>query len=212
MDKKKFPVWIAAIAVFLIIVIMGIMMFPIEAPTGPDELPVFEEDEEPLAKKTNLTLEPGEEYVYNYYTGEEDLENMSFIVRERKGCHVYLYTPDVEISPGVCLDREGNDRTGSNVSYYDPYIYMFRPWMLAVDENWEWEVNIYAVKNESRTHVFDITYQTLRIDNINGRPAYVVEINTGEGLQTIEWIDVEKRILVKEEALGTTIELVEMPG
>lgn len=212
MEKRKFPMWIPALVIFLVLVVIGAMMFPIIPPTTVEELPVFENVEEPLVKTSNLTLKPGEEYIYSYYTTEEDKANMTFFIKERKGCHAYVYTSDAEISVGVCLDRYGNDKTGSNVSYSDPYIYMFRPWMLAVHENWEWDVHVYGVKNESRTHLFDITYRTLRIDNINGRPAYVVEINTGEGLQTLDWIDVEKRIMVREEALGTTIELVEMPN
>ena len=211
MEKKKFSMWIPALIIFIVLILMGAMMFPIIPPTTVEDLPVFVNVEEPLVKNTNLTVKPGERYTYNYYTTDEDLENMSFIVKEKKGCAAYIYTTDVEISVGVCLNRYGNDRTGSNISYSDPYIYMFKPWMLAVEENWEWTVPVYAVKNDSKVHVFDITYRTLRIDNINGRPAYLVEINTGEGLQTLDWIDVEKRILLREEALGTTIELVEIP-
>lgn len=206
MEKKTVSNFLLALAAFILVIMMAYMAFPINPPVENEELPEFINYEEPIEKNANLTLEAGDVYIYQYY-GENKTDNISFVVQSGSGCK-RVHTPDLERSLGTCIYRDGTDYTGSNVTLADPYVFMFKPWMLAVHENWEWNVSVYAVMRNSSRYVFDIGYRTIRTDIIDGRRAYVVEIDTGGGLTIYDWIDKEKRILLKEESIGTEIVLV----
>ncbi len=206
MEKKKLATWLFALSAFILIIALGYIVLPV-APPAEEEYPVFENVEDPILKNSELGLENGERYFY-LYDGAGETGNITFLVGNNGGCR-YISTPDIEISRGVCLDNAGNDYTGSNVTFADPSIFMFKPWMLAVDDHWAWNVSVYAVKNNTRNYVFDIGYRTIRTDIINGRPAYLVEIDMGGSMLIYDWVDAEKRILVKEESMGTEIVLAE---
>ena len=208
MGKRIITTVLLAIAVFLFLIMLSYFRSPLESHPE-EEVPGFAEVEAPLVKNSNLTLNGGEKYVYRY-SSENMSDNITFMVEDEANC-VHIYA-DEEGSVGACLDRRGNDYTDSNVSFSDPYIFMFKPWMLAVEDRWKWNVSVYAVNSEMRTYVFDITYRTIRTDIINGRETYVVEIDMGGGFTIYEWIDAEKRILVRETSIASEIELVEGLG
>jgi len=190
-------------AILLLFIIMGYFLIPPNV--YETQMPEFENVEAPLVKNKNLTLQDGEVYRY-MYTTENQSGNVTFTVQKLKKC-TYISTTDIS-GLGACLDNEGNDYSGSNVSLVDGNIFMFKPWMLALDDGWEWNASVYAVTNSTKNYVFDITYKVIRTDHINGRPAYFVEISMG-GITFYEWVDKEKRIVVRETGYGATIELIE---
>lgn len=203
----KIPTWLIAFVIFLLFLVFSYFYAPVRLPQT--EFSDFKYVESPLLKNSNLMLKGGEQYVY-VYSSDLESANLTFVVEDTGKC-IYLSTPDIR-GGGACLNNEGNDYAGSNVSFLDPNIFMFRPWMLAVEKGWEWNVSVYLVTNVNESEVFDIKYRTIRTDIINGRRAYVVEIDQGGGVILYEWIDAEKRILVKETGAGAEIELVEGLG
>ncbi|NYZ77552.1 hypothetical protein H0O02_04545 [Candidatus Micrarchaeota archaeon] len=206
MDTKKISTWLLALAAFLLILGMAYLYPPVEMPQ--DENAHFEYSESPLYKNADLMLGNGERYFYNF-SSEGMYGNATFTIEKTLGC-TYVMAEGLKGS-GACLNGEGNDQTGSNVSFSDPDIFMFRPWMLAVNDTWKWNASVYSVSETMRAHVFDIEYRTVRTDILNGRRAYVVEINTGNAMTVYQWIDAEKRILLKEMGSGVTIELEKGP-
>jgi len=205
--KENISAWLLALAIVLII-FMIVSVYPLVNLYSPYEggETHFEQKESSLYKNTNLTLKDGERYVYNFSNGYET-GNITFLVEKKKTCT--SITPKEIEGAGVCLGLDGTDKKGSNVSVGNGYIFMFKPWMLALNDTWKWNVTVYAVINKTETHAFDITYRIVRIDVIKGRKAYVVEIKIGDELSSYEWVDAEKRVLVKEMTGETIIELIE---
>ena len=206
MDTKKVSTLLLALAAFLLLLGMAYLYPPVEMPQNEDAH--FGYSEAPLSKNADLMLGDGERYVYNF-TSEGMYGNATFSIEKTLSC-TSIVAEGLRGS-GACLNAEGNDPTGSNVSFSDPDIFMFRPWMLAVNDTWKWNASVYSVSESMRAHVFDIKYRTVRTDILNGRRAYVVEINTGNAMTVYQWIDVEKRILLKEIGSGVTIELEKWP-
>jgi hypothetical protein len=208
MKKETISALLLALAIVLIIFIAASFYLPVNlySPYENEETH-FEQKESPLYKNKNLTLEDGEYYVYNFSNGYET-GNITFLVEKKKTC--ISITPKEISGARACLGLDGTDEKGSNVSVGNGYIFMFKPWMLALNDTWKWNVAVYTVINKTKMHAFDITYRTVRTDIINGRKTYVVEIKIGDELSSYEWVDAEKRVLVKEMAVGeTNIELIE---
>ncbi len=203
----KMPTWLLALAVFLILLLFSYIYSPLAVPEI--DYAEFEFIEAPLVKNANLSIGGGESYLYTY-TSVNESGNITFETENLGNC-IYIASPDIR-GTGVCLDRNGNDHTGSNVSMSDQNIFMFKPWMLAVDEGWEWNVSVYVAANSDSRYVFDVEFRTLKTETVNGREAYVVEIKKGGVVSLYEWVDKERRILLKETGSGVTIELVEEPG
>jgi hypothetical protein len=206
MEIKELSAFQIAVILFIVLVIAGIINMNIPHPDF--EASKFEHVEAPLHKNTEFNLKKGEYYVYDL-SYENATGGITFIVEGGAYCTFLSANSGLENAKRACVDRYGNDESGSNVSLLEPTIFFFKPWMLAVDENWKWNTTIYAVANDTRAHVMDVRYSTIRTDIINGRKTYVVKIEMGDNQVFYDWIDDEKRILVKEVGGGMTVELVE---
>lgn len=168
--------------------------------------------EEPL-QKIPLALKGGETYRYLFEANISDLPvNTSFtywVVSLQNCTGVYIqearnYTP-------VCLNSAGNDAGGSNVTLGNPFIYFFRPWMLAVHDSWEWAAIAYFPLPSKNAPVSYADFTTLGKETVQGRSAYKVRgifSSQGSEQEIIYWIDEEKRVLLREEGQGYTITLI----
>ncbi len=206
---KELSAFQIAVVILIAIVIVGIMS--INMPTQDFETSEFIQKEAPLEKNKEFQLKKGEYYEYEMRY-ENATGGISFLVEGGAYCTFLSTGAQFENAKRVCVDRYGNDDSGSNVSLSEPMIFFFKPWMLAVDDNWKWNTTVYAVVNDTEVYVMDVYYSTIRTDIIDGRKAYVVKIDMGEGQEYYDWIDDEKRILVKEMGGGMTVELVEGLG
>ncbi len=196
-------------AVLLIVLVIAAVMGP-RIPQPDLEASRFENVEAPIYKNAEFSLGKGEYYVYEMVYGNATA-GMTFNVDSGPYCTFLSTGTQFAEAKRACVDRQGNDYSGSNVSLAEPMIFFFKPWMLAVDDNWKWNVSVYAIVDNSSVYVMDINYSTIRTDIIDGRETYVVKIETGEQVY-YDWIDKEKRILVKETGGGMTVELVEGIG
>ena len=158
-----------------------------------------------LTKVASLGIMPGEAYTYSY-TAWNGSMNLTYLVMEGNGCTM------VGVEGGsapLCIDSSGNDRSGQNTSYEVPYVVLLKPWMLAVNDSWRWEVSTYLLFQGIGRHVADVNYTTVRKEYYRGRQAYVVRISSSEGDAAWDWVDSEKRILLREIGQGYEVELTQ---
>ena len=112
-----------------------------------------------------------------------------------------------------CLKQDGTDQNNSNITLSNPFILMFKPWMLAVKEGWIWKVELRSNYGPVNTTIERIEMRYTGTETYLNRTAYIVEItkngNTEDKITS--WIDKEKRVLLKENGMAYTIEIKEAP-
>jgi hypothetical protein len=162
--------------------------------------------EAPLVKNARLGVSPGDVYTYSYAMGNES-DNISYLVGQGPGCTVVKLAGG-QANSSVCLDARGNDATMQNSTYAVPVILLTRPWMLAVRDGWRWNVSDYMVFDTWPMRLVDTNYTVVRKEDYRGREAYVVRVESSEGNLAMDWVDAEKRILLREAGQGYEITLV----
>ena len=118
------------------------------------------------------------------------------------GCTV-IATPENLNSTPACVGRDGTDSSGFNSTLSDPGIIMFKPWMLALADGWAWNNSMYLSYEGGETYISDTRYRVIRNDTYAGRPVFLVEVKSSTGPVDYEWIDTEKRIVLRETGEGT---------
>lgn len=168
--------------------------------------------EEPLAKEP-LRLKPGEYYQYLYAGNASGIlfnSTLTYSVIGFGNC-TGLLLEEAENRTPICLDRYGNDAGGNNVSLSPPVFYVFRPWMLAVADGWRWNVSGYLDFPGQRLDILDARFTTIGKEPFLGREAYRVQaryLSSNLTQEVTYWVDARKRILLKEESEGYSIELI----
>jgi hypothetical protein len=158
----------------------------------------------PLQKNAELQLKAGETYRYVALMNQSSV-NITYETWQGNGCLVIELLGALNFT-GVCLDRNGTD-IGYDSTLSDPAIIMFRPWMLALKEGWHWNSSVHISTNGGIRHVTDTYYRVIRKDDYNGREAFLVEISSDDGPPEYQWIDAEKRILLRMMGSGYDIRL-----
>jgi len=196
---------IAAIALLVLIVVMFLSSTTFKPYL---EKPVFLNKEGRLAKNTILQITPGESYTYAYSMVNESM-NLTYVVLAGGNCTIIAVLGG-QGSPSVCIDAAGNDKTGQNSTYAVPAVILTKPWMLAVSEGWQWNVSSYLTFDSIVNHLGDTNYTVVRKEYYKGREAYVVKLaSSEEGSADIwDWVDSEKRVLLREVSSGYEVELV----
>ncbi|MBN2477734.1 hypothetical protein JXB01_00405 [Candidatus Micrarchaeota archaeon] len=163
----------------------------------------FQIKEEPIKKVAGLGLVPGEYYEYRVETVNQSA-NISYLIGVTPECLQIIIVGDEAV--GTCIYPDGSDSSGYNFTLENQMIAVYKPWMLAVNEEWEWGVSI----NIGSTEIDKITFRGKGKEKVLGRDAYRVEITQGETVIT-DWIDAKKRILLYEEGKDYNVTLVEAP-
>ena len=86
---------------------------------------------------------------------------------------------------------------------------MFKPWMLATEDHWTWNVSSYIVFEGFEKQVESVNYSVVRKEYYKGREAFVVRIRSSLGQEVWDWVDADKRVLLREIGPGYELELVE---
>lgn len=196
-------VTVASAAALIALALIGASMFK-----SMFENPKIVYVEAPLQKNTEFQLRPGEVYQYAYLM-KNSSANMTFYVLEGEGC-TRIRVMEARNDSGVCLDKWGNDAGGSNVTLDNQYMLLFRPWMLALKEGWTWNNSMYLSYGGAGEHITDSYYRIVRMENYSGRECYVVEIKSESGVSEYEWIDAERRVLLR--VIGEGYEVVLRTG
>lgn len=206
MTKKEKTMELSSrtIAIVTIVILIGIMLY-----SGITFKPKIESSEiitkeEPLVKNKELKLRSGEEYRYGYIFNNTKV-NITYGVWEGDSCTIIRVLESVKPAQ-ICIDKWGNDRYGYNTTYKDQPTLMFNPWMLALHPSWRWNTSTYMVFDNTEYHMYNTDYRVMRTENYNGHMSYVVSINSSNALPEYQWIDVEKRIVLR--VLGENYEVV----
>lgn len=198
MNMKKWVI-LSIVVLFLLFVIANIIFYE-NIQEGTIEL-----KEGKLVKNKGLTLVPGEKYKYVLRSNGEELFLEFTTAWFYGGCvQIYIFESD----SGVCMKSDGTDQSGFNSTLSHPQIIFFKPWMLALEKDWEWKVE-YIDKNMNRT-IIEYNYRVIGEENIYGRESYIVEI-TSIDKNITQWIDKDKRILLKEVGPQHEVEITEAP-
>jgi hypothetical protein len=200
---------IVAAAVLIVLVIAGALLIK---PSFEDQRVVFVEA--PLYKNTQLQLVPGETYAYVFTmkgTGNSTTANATYAIGWGDNCTLIRMMESVEFS-GTCLDSNGNDERGYNTSLESPSVLLFQPWMLALREGWSWNSTMYISFDGKLRKVGENHYRVVRLDDYNGRRAFLVELRSGDGAAEYEWVDEQKRVLLGMSGDGYEVRLVNGTG
>lgn len=192
---------LAGLTLLLFIAIMAVSSFTLKPQL---ENPEFVTLEGKLVKNAQLGVASGETYVYVYSVGN-DSANLTYQVSDGYGCTLITL---VEGHTSVCLDSAGNDAAGQNASYAVQGMLLTRPWMLAIGDGWSWNVSAYIVYQGLIKYVGETDYAEVRKEFYKGRESYVVRIDSSENTTAWDWVDSEKRILLREIGPGYETELV----
>jgi hypothetical protein len=195
-------VTVATVATLVMMVFIGNAMFK-----SFFENPKIAYSEAPLQKNKEFSLQPGEVYRYAYIMNNTTA-NMTFLILDGMGC-TRIRVAEERNGTDVCLDRWGVDENGSNVSFSNPNILLFKPWMLALKEGWTWNNTMYLAFNGSSEYITDNYYRVIRMENYSGRQSYIVEIKSDTGAVEYDWVDDEKRVLLRVLGEGYEVVLAE---
>lgn len=189
-----------SVAILIFVIVVGVVFFKPAQPTVGERL-FYKESS--IVKNKEFQLQPGQNFFYKI-SGNYSA-NFTFIVERDRDC-VWLY-PNGSL-PLSCVNKYGNDDSLSNVSLKDPTVFFFKPWMLALHDNWKWK--IYGCIELDNTSYCDIpiTFQVIRVDYIQNKKNYVVAINFS-GKMAYDWVEDERRILTKEVGEGYEATLIE---
>ncbi|MBU0532959.1 hypothetical protein KKB44_05700 [Candidatus Micrarchaeota archaeon] len=195
------------IAIATVVILIGIMLFSgfTYQPQLDNATIIFKE--EPLEKNTELQLHDGEQYVYSYVFNNTPI-NMTYQISKGNNCTIIRFVENLNRSD-ICLDKWGVEKSGSNVSFGDGSVLLFKPWMLALHEGWHWNTSMYMQVDNTEYYMIDAHYRVMRIDNYRGRESFVVEIKTDDAPAEYQWVDKERRVLLKIINDGYMLEMVD---
>ena len=194
--------FLISLGVFLAILIFGSMFFQ---PSFSKKIEIWEG---PLIKNSELMLVPGEVYVYTY-SANNTKNNLTFIIRNGNGC-TFIQVKESVNATGSCINKYGNDRSGNNVSLDPPYIIIFKPWMLAVSSDWQWNAKMLVNVGDNELILNNASFSANGDYPVFGRQSYAVQILTNSEKVTV-WVDKEKRVLLREKGGDYEIDLVSAP-
>jgi hypothetical protein len=169
--------------------------------------------EDPLNKQP-LALNPGEFYRYSYI---ETVPNQSingtftYVIYQFDDCTAILTQESRNRTP-ICLNRQGTDVENNNLSLSNPFIYMFKPWMLALNDTWEWKTTAYLSFPTENVNVSTVNFKVVGKELILGRMAYKVSAlysSASFDQEILYWVDQEKRILLMEKGISYEIQLID---
>lgn len=207
------------IAVFAGIVLLYFAGFAYFFFTG--ENPTFSvvEREGKLEKVVPVQITAGESYLYEYRVNNTPIFKVGYDIGKGDGCTLITqsFSSNITARP-ICVDRWGNERDWEgNLTYRNNTVYLFSPWMLALKNGWEWEVNItMGIEGFDMESTTGFLFEVVSEEKKFGRDVYKVRVTVSEdggaaGEPILWWIDREKRILIAQEMGEDKIRLVNAP-
>lgn len=173
----------------------------------------------PLSKNTNLQLLPGERYSYEI-SSPNGKQLLYYSVSSSPACNGTLVTEsDGQASRGLCLASNGNPANESisqeNYSSSNGSMLLFSPWMLAVSENFSWQVDTVFSAGTAQV-TFPTYFSSQGKKTVAGRDAFAIGIWGGipignESTVSTFYVDSQKRVLLLANLSNVSIKLVQAP-
>ncbi|MBI5223413.1 hypothetical protein HY990_03250 [Candidatus Micrarchaeota archaeon] len=205
--KKNNSLIYISIAAFVIIVLVAAVVYMPQL----DKVK-FTIYEQPLIKNKELQIKNGQIFQYVFIYNKSTPLPITYGVYSKSQCTAIRIFGSSNNSDEICIRKDGTEQNGSNTTYSNPSIIMFKPWMLALKDNWKWEANITMEYPTVTDEISRINYRVVRKEPYRGRMAYFVEESIDGANPEYEWIDQDFRILLKMQGPEYTIELVNATG
>lgn len=186
--KLDFKLLLAATGVFFILLIIAGLVA-----TPNFENPQVLTIEGKLVKNSNLKLEVGETYFYDFKIGNESA-NLTYFIYQGPNC-TGIRSNEIRNLSSLCLKKDGTELNhSSNYSFENPSIFLFKPWMLAVDNEWKWNISEYLKYNETIQKFREVKLESKGLKNYSGFEVYEIWEYQENSTPTITYVDKEKRI------------------
>ena len=163
--------------------------------------------EAPLQKNSQFQLMPGERYVYSYMFNNSSAD-VTYGLYPGEGCTIIALLENLNATP-ACVGKDGTDPGGYNSTLANPQLILFKPWMLALKDGWRWNNTMYLSYDGGQQRISDTYYRVVRNDTYMNRTSFIVEIRSSSGPVDYEWVDAEKRVLLRETGDGYEIRLTQ---
>ena len=211
----EFPYLDRATTLILIICVLGYLGFTayifFSTPPVEIETKILEGN---LTKNAVLGLSPGEKYLYNVES-PDGVQLVAYAIGTSPTCAGVVISEAVgQESQTICILKNGmlSSADGvANANFGNQSILLFSPWMLAVTDDFSWNVdNVYSahgVEMIITTHFASKGKQAMA-----GREAYDIEIGDSSGAPPARFfIDSEKRVLLFADLGNVTVKLAGAP-
>lgn len=181
---------------------------------APSPQPQLSLVETALAKNAQLMLLPGESYVYDVQSEQGNLK-IYYDVSASSSCQGEVVAESSQagrsercILPGGNLAAEGYASINSGLG--NQSILLFSPWMLAVSENFSWQVKTVISAGSVQVEL-PLEFKSAGKKTVAGREAFEILMQAKGDLPTKIYVDSEKRVALLFEMGNTTAKLVQAP-
>ncbi|MEM4554262.1 MAG: hypothetical protein QXT25_00225 [Candidatus Anstonellaceae archaeon] len=200
LDKQTSVVFYLSVLLFLLFILFIFLTSP----------PLkFDFVQEPLLPNANLSLYPGEQYVYEISDGMQKT-TIAYHVSKQSSCQgVVVQEVSQQSSSSFCILPNGTF-VDSQESLNDGGIFFFSPWMLAASESFSWKTALVISSGSIRTEV-PVKFNAVMANSTAGRRAFIIKIEIEENPPILYHIDVEKRITLLIFSENFSVRLVQAP-
>lgn len=209
LKSELLKMFAASLAFMLLILLMSFALFTMNfSPT------YVEQDE--LNKNAAFSLKPGDALEYEIMHGNEAYsasfvfgKKLESIINSKITYANCTLATVAGTNISVCINKDGTLDEGN--AFQDRFFF-FSEWMLAIGENFSW--NSKTLNSISRAPIEEFSVEYAGKDELYGRGAHVFIIHDSGffGNATKKaWIDLEKRIVLKEEWENYTVEIIRAP-
>lgn len=181
------------------------------ASTQPKIEPSFLISESPMKKNAGLGLVNGESYVYALENSGQ-FQLVQYDVQKALYCEGVVLRESQDVAP--CVLGNGNlasDAAQYNSSFGNESVLVFLPWMLAVSDDFKWQV-LGDYRNSYFTMRVATNYSSLGKSSALGRDAYKIRVASDLYAEpAVYYIDSQKRVLLYLKTLNASARLVSAP-
>jgi hypothetical protein len=194
------------------IVIGMLIYFFLTAKAVPMQTAVIEE---PLVQVANVSVLPGEGYIYVVRT-QDGAEVVGYKASKKASCpgvFVEAYSESAG-AEGHCISTDGRaigEPAPSNMSSTNSTFLLFAPWMLAAHDGWKWSIRTEVREGNFGTVGSEEMVFSARSSTWGGRDALLVMASVQNQTIAMFFVDGETRVLLYMESGGMNATLVEAP-
>jgi hypothetical protein len=206
LDRATSALLIVSIAIYVLFT-LGVLL------SNPSSEITASVTEGPLVKNARLALMPGERYEYEF-SSPAGSQLLGYRVSHSSQCEGVLVSGGLAGQPvAACLSPSGNlvgDFFWANSSLGNQSMPLFSPWMLAVSENFSWQVK--TSMNVAATRInLPTSFTSLGRKTVAGRSAFEILVQSDIGPSSKYYIDEEKRVLLYADLGNVTAKLTSAP-
>lgn len=159
----------------------------------------------PTTQEYPIILNNGDEYSY-LLESENGSQLINYSVKS-----THLFTTVTEKTTNNTIDYYVNDYGDDPFSDDSVSTILFLPWMNSIELEWVQNYSTYSqVQDYIVVHSVNV-YEVENVTKLMGRSAYVVNYYINDQLESVYWVDKEKRILLRQQTSFFNVTLINAP-